>query len=512
MAAPDAPALPGASATASRRALVWFRRDLRVDDHPALAAALAQAEEAWCVFVLDRPLLAPLPRADRRVEFIRESLVDLDRRIAALAGRPGVRLIVRHADAVDEIPRLAAQLDAGTVHAHHDDDPFALARDARVARALAAQGRQLVTTKDHVVFERAEILTAAGRPYTVFTPYKAAWLKALRAHPEALRAHASDSSAVVLAPVPRALAIPWRRGAPVPALDEFGFEAAGLREVGPPPGTTGGEALLEAFLDRIETYDVDRDFPARDATSRLGAHLRFGTLSIRHLVALALQHVEGGSRGAQAWLSELAWREFFAQVLHHHPHVVDHAFRPACDAIGWEEGERADAHFEAWCAGRTGYPIVDAGMRELARTGTMHNRLRMITASFLTKDLGISWRRGEAWFARHLTDFELASNNGGWQWAASTGCDAQPWFRIFNPVAQGERFDPQGAYIRRHVPELRALPDRSIHAPWRGAPADLLSAGLVLDRDYPRPIVDHALARERTLARFGRHGQGRTGA
>jgi deoxyribodipyrimidine photo-lyase len=491
---------------AAARALVWYRRDLRVQDHPALARALREAAHVWCVFILDRPLLDPLPRADRRVEFIRDSLLDLDAQLAALAraaGRRGARLIVRHAEATQEIPRLAAVLDVATVYAHHDDEPAALQRDASVASALAAQGRRLVTLKDHVVFERAEILTGAGTPYGVFTPYETAWLKMLRTQADALAVHATEPGAATLAPLPVALHSPWCAGAAVPALTEFGFEETDLATVGPAPGTRGGEAMLADFLDRIDVYDAGRDIPARDAPSRLGAHLRFGTLSIRRLVALALERVEAGSRGAQTWLSELVWREFFAQVLHHHPHVVDHAFHADRDAIAWEEGPQADAHFAAWCAGRTGYPFVDAGMRELAGTGTMHNRLRMTTASFLTKDLGISWRRGEAWFARLLLDYELASNNGNWQWAASTGCDAQPWFRIFNPVTQSERFDPQGAYIRRHVPELAALPDTLIHAPWRVPPADLAACGIVLGRDYPAPLVDHDVARERTLARFG---------
>jgi deoxyribodipyrimidine photo-lyase len=487
------------------RALVWFRRDLRTADHPALARALREAGHVWCVFVLDRTILDPLPRADRRVEFIRESLVDLDHQLAALAraaGRGKVQLIVRHGDPVAEIAHVARVVDAGTVFAHHDAEPEARARDERVAAALVAEGRRLVTMKDHVIFERDEILTAAGSPYGVFTPYKAAWLKALHARPGELAAHASEAHAGRLAPWPEALRSPWRDGAAVPALAEFGFEPTDLAQVGPPPGTRGGEALLADFLDRIDDYAAHRDLPARPATSRLGAHLRFGTLSIRRLVALASDRIEGGSLGAQTWLSELVWREFFTQVLHHHPHVVDHAFQADRDDLAWETGPRADAHFAAWCAGRTGYPFVDAGMREIARTGTMHNRLRMVTASFLTKHLGISWRLGEAWFALLLTDFELSSNNGNWQWAASTGCDAQPWFRIFNPVTQGRRFDPQGAYVRHHVPELAALPESLIHAPWRARPADLEAAGIVLGRDYPSPIVDHEAARERTLARF----------
>jgi len=491
---------------ADGRAVVWFRRDLRAADHPALARALREAGRVWCVFVLDRGLLDPLPRADRRVEFIRESLADLDRQLAALAraaGRASVGLIVRHGDPVEEIARVATALDAATVFAHHDDEPASRSRDERVAAALAAEGRRLVTMKDHVIFERDEILTAAGAPYAVFTPYKTAWLKALHARPGALAVHATDALAARLAPLQPELRSPWRGGAAVPALDEFGFDPTDLETVGPLPGTRGGEAMLADFLDRIDAYAAERDTPAGNAPSRLGAHLRFGTLSIRRLVALATQRIEGGSLGAQTWLSELVWREFFAQVLHHHPRVVDHAFQADRDAIAWETGARADAHFAAWCAGLTGYPFVDAGMRELARTGTMHNRLRMVTASFLTKHLGISWRLGEAWFALLLTDFELSSNNGNWQWAASTGCDAQPWFRIFNPVTQGERFDPRGAYVRRHVPELARLPDALIQAPWRAGPVDLAAAGVVLGRDYPEPIVDHDAARERTLARFG---------
>ena len=474
------------------RALVWFRRDLRVADHPALAHALREAASVWCVFVLDKAILAGLPPDDRRVAFIRASLVDLDEQIAALSGGRA-RLLVRHADAAEEIPRLAVELGVEAVHAHHDDDPAALARDAHVRERLAADGRRLGTYKDHVIFERDEILTGTRTPYGVFTPYKNAWLKALHARPGLLGDCGSDVDGSALAKAPRS---PWKRGAAVPALEEFGFAARRATPQDDPglrPGSRGGEALLDEFLDRMDDYDATRDFPARPGPSHLGIHLRFGTLSLRRLVGLASQRIEGGSRGAQTWLSELVWRDFYHQVLFHHPHVVDHAYRADCDAIRWEQGARAEAQFEAWCEGRTGYPLVDAGMRQLNATGYMHNRLRMVTASFLTKDLGVSWQRGEGYFARHLNDYELASNNGGWQWAASTGCDAQPWFRIFNPVTQSERFDPQGAFIRRWVPELAALSGKTIHAPWK--------AGVSV-ADYPPPIVDHDVARERTLARF----------
>ena len=491
----------------SGRALVWFRRDLRTADHPALARALREAEAVRCVFVLDKAILDGLPWEDRRVAFIRASLADLDGQLAALSGGRA-RLVVRHADAAAEIPRLAAEFGAQAVYAHHDDDPAALARDARVRAALAADGRALHTFKDHVVFERREILTGAGTPYGVFTPYRNAWLKALHARPALLDDCGSDVDGAALAAPPPS---PWKDGAAVPALDEFGFSARAATQQDDPglrPGTRGGGQLLDEFLDRMDDYDATRDFPAQPGPSHLGIHLRFGTLSLRRLVAIAAQRVEGGSRGAQTWLSELIWRDFYQQVLFHHPHVVDHAYRADCDALRWEQGEQAEEHFAAWCDGRTGYPLVDAGMRQLNATGYMHNRLRMITASFLTKDLGVSWQRGEAYFALHLNDFELASNNGGWQWAASTGCDAQPWFRIFNPVTQSERFDPQGAFIRRWVPELRLLGGKAIHAPWKARPAELAAAKVAPGRDYPPPIVDHDVAREKTLARFGAKGSG----
>ena len=494
-----APAAPAAHPAAPLldRALVWLRRDLRVDDHAALYHALRSARQVWCAFVFDREILDALPRADRRVEFIRESLVGVDAALAALGrghGVEGVGLLVGHGPAREELPRLAAELGVQAVYCNHDDEPAALARDAAVRGHLADRGIALHTSKDHVVFERSEVLTQSGGPFSVFTPYKNAWLRKLE--PFYLRAWPVQRHAAALAPPPAGL----RAG--VPTLGDIGFEATNFATLRLPPGPDGAAELLDDFLQRIDDYDRARDFPAVKGPSYLSVHLRFGTVSIRRLAREAWQRAQAGSRGAEVWLSELIWRDFYHQVLHHHPHVVGHAFRPEYDALRWEHGRHADEHFDAWCQGRTGYPLVDAAMLQLLHTGYMHNRLRMVVASFLTKDLGIDWRRGEAWFATHLNDFDLAANNGGWQWAASTGCDAQPYFRIFNPVSQSQKFDPQGRFIRRYLPQLGGLPDKLIHAPWLARPLDLAGAGVELGRDYPLPVVKHDVARERTLARY----------
>jgi deoxyribodipyrimidine photo-lyase len=260
--------------------------------------------------------------------------------------------------------------------------------------------------------------------------------------------------------------------------------------------------LLEDFLQRIDRYDHARDYPAVKGPSYLSAHLRFGTVSIRLLARTAHALHCQGNKGASTWLSELIWRDFYHQILANHPHVVSRSFKPAYDRIRWAHGKQADALFARWCEGTTGYPLVDAAMRQLNQTGYMHNRLRMVTASFLCKDLGLDWRLGERYFAIKLNDFDLAANNGGWQWASSSGCDAQPYFRIFNPVAQSEKFDPEGRFIRRYVPELAGLTHPAIHAPWQAKPVELSSAGVVLGDTYPSPIVDHATARQETLLRY----------
>ena len=474
--------------------LMWFRRDLRVNDNAALHMALSQCAQVHCVFVFDKAILSSLPRSDRRVEFIRESLAELDAALRELSGKAGVGLIVRHAVASDEIVNLAAALKAKAVFAARDYEPQALARDAQVQEALAQAGCAFFTCKDQVIFEGREVLTQSGTPYGVFTPYKNNWLA--RVAPEHLRTHDSAPLAHRLSAKPPAFQHP------VPSLSDIGFEPTNLSSLKIPTGAQGGQALFESFFERMDDYHATRDFPAVKGPSYLGVHLRFGTVSIRQLVRIALQRQATGSAGAAVWLSELVWRDFYFAILANFPHVAQRAFKADYDAIQWEGGPQADALFAAWCSGQTGYPLVDAAMAQINQTGYMHNRLRMVAGSFLVKDLGLDWRWGERYFAEKLNDFDLSANNGGWQWVASSGCDAQPYFRIFNPISQSEKFDASGKFIRRYLPQLAKLSDKSIHAPWLAKPLELQAAGVTLGVDYPLPIVQHDQARAKTLARY----------
>ncbi len=469
-------------------ALFWFRRDLRLSDNAALYAALKASQTVWCAFVFDTEILDKLAqRRDRRVEFIRESAAELNDALAA----HGSGLLVVHGRAQDEIPRLAATLKAAAVFANHDYEPQALARDRSVARALTALGIEFRTRKDHVIFEKDEIVSSGRKPYSVFTPYKNAWLK--RLVPFFVTAYPVEKYLGSLAPMPCPR---------VPELAEIGFEHTNFAQVGVPSGASGAQKLLEDFLKRIDNYRERRDFPAIRGPSYLSMHLRFGTISVRALARIASSRK---NEGAQTWLSELIWRDFYCMILHFHPRIVEHAFKPEFDAIAFPNDPQ---RFSAWCEARTGYPLVDAAMRQLNLSGYMHNRLRMVTASFLVKDLHVDWRKGERYFATQLNDYDLAANNGGWQWAASTGCDAQPYFRIFNPVTQSEKFDPTGAFIRRYLPELKQVANEHIHAPWKMSAEQSRKAGVVIGKTYPAPIVDHAQAREITLELYGRSKKG----
>ncbi|HQU78276.1 MAG TPA: deoxyribodipyrimidine photo-lyase [Azonexus sp.] len=459
------------------KALVWFRRDLRDHDHAALSAALAEARQVYCAFVFDRDILEALPaKHDRRVHFIHESLVELDVALRAKGGG----LIVRYGRAVDEIPELAKKLGVAAVLANRDYEPYAKQRDNTVAGTLKAAGIVFHACKDQAIFDGDEVLTQAGKPFSVFTPYKNAWLKRLTAADSAKWPCNGSFSGGELAGVP--------------ALDDIGFVATNLAELNISPGMSGARQLWDEFRrGRITRYGALRDFPAIKGVSYLSVHLRFGTISIRELVRAAL------ASEADTWLNELIWRDFYFMILDHFPRVAGHAFKPEYDAIQWKNWPEG---FAAWCEGRTGYPLVDAAMRQLNHCGWMHNRLRMVVASFLCKDLGIDWRLGEKYFTEQLNDFDLSANNGGWQWAASSGCDAQPYFRIFNPVTQSEKFDAEGKFIRRYVPELGRVSNKYIHAPWQMGRLEQEAVGTVIGRDYPAPIVDHAQARAETLARY----------
>jgi deoxyribodipyrimidine photo-lyase len=461
----------------SERVVHWFRSDLRVADNRALAAAAARARELILLFVLDEQLLRGAAQGAPRVRF----LIDCLAALASDLERRGQRLVVRRGDPVAVLPRLVAEWRAERVTWNRDYGPYARRRDVRVRGAVEALGAAVEEHLDRVLFEGEQLRTRSGAPFRVFTPFRNAWwarFDAERPLPEPAPRLPGPAAGIGGGALPDAASL------------GFGGDATAL----PAPGAAAAARRLDRFLSAaIAGYARDRDRPDLDGTSRLSPYLRFGAISARRCVHEALECARAEPRaraGARKWIDELVWRDFHHAILAAHPHVLERSFRPEYDALRWEDDP---AGFRAWCEGRTGYPFVDAAMRQLAATGWMHNRARMVVASFLTKDLLVDWRRGERFFLQRLVDGDPASNNGGWQWAASTGTDAQPYFRIFHPVKQGLRFDPEGAYVRRFVPELRGVDARWVQRPWE-APT--------LPRDYPAPIVDHAERRLLALRRF----------
>lgn len=448
-----------------RRALCWVRRDLRLYDHAPLAAATAQADEVAVAFVFDRHILDALPdRDDRRLTFIMRSLREMDEGLR----ERGSLLLTRIGLPEDEIPGLAKEIGADVVFAGRDYDPYAVERDAKIGEKL-----RLELVKDVVCLEAGELLTGGGMPYRAYAPYRNAWLKRFDRERDA-REFRPDLDA--LAKDLEGHERPWDYA-------DVGFEE---HDLWLDAGERAGRRQLHAFAKTIPVYNDVRNEPAKRGTSALSVHFRFGTISAREAVREALDN------DGDKWLSEMVWREFFQDVLAHFPEVVHEAYKPQFRNVEYP-GEKE--HLEAWKAGRTGYPIVDAAMRAFNATGFMHNRMRLVASVFLCKDLLLDWREGEAYFARYLLDFELANNNGNWQWSASTGTDAQPYFRIFNPTTQGERYDPDGAYIREWVPELAKLSNAAIHDPSKATKKELEAAGVVLGDTYPHPIVDHAVQR-----------------
>lgn len=464
-------------------AIVWFRRNLRLDDNLPLDAALRGHEAVVPVLVLDDHYRDE-DFSPPRLRFLAETLRELE---AELAAR-GSRLLVRNGPAGETLASLARETGADAVYSHEDHEPHGRRLAREVEAALAPQGTRLRLLPDLHLVPPASLRTDAGRPYAVFTPFLKRWREADKAGPRPAPPRVPTPDAVLDPSFP---SIPLSR-------------PRRLREAGAPANPTGGareaRRLWDAFRETtLLRYAGDRDVPAVAGTSRLSPHLRFGTIGVRRLLAEARgawkEADAQGRASIDVFVSELAWREFYASILAEHPRVLTESFRPEFDRFPWVAGEEAEERFAAWRDGRTGYPIVDAGMRQLAHEGWMHNRVRMIVASFLTKHLLVDWRRGEGLFRARLADGDPASNNGGWQWSAGCGTDAQPFFRIFNPVLQGERFDPNGAYVTRWVPELAAWKGagRNLHAPWR-APSP--------PADYPAPVVDHAAARARALAAF----------
>ncbi|SDM68782.1 cryptochrome/photolyase family protein [Siphonobacter aquaeclarae] len=425
-------------------AVCWFRRDLRLHDQAALYYALKSGYRVLPLFIFDREILDKLsdPR-DLRVTFIHREIRRLREELASL----GSSIRVEYGAPVDVWKKLLHEYDIAEVYTNHDYEPAAVDRDDAVGKFLNANRKAFYTFKDQCIFEKKEVLSQSGTPYTVFTPYSRAWKATLTDF--YTRSYPTETYFDAFFQTPPL---------PLISLEEMGFEDT--------PAFAFPERSWSS--ERIRHYAETRDFPGMEGTTRLSVHLRFGTISIRDLVRDALAY-------NATYLNELIWRDFYFQILHHFPHVGKGlSFRPEYDRIRWRNKE---AEFEAWCDGRTGYPLVDAGMRELNATGYMHNRVRMVTASFLAKHLLVDWRWGEAYFAKKLLDYDLAANNGGWQWAAGSGCDAAPYFRVFNPALQAQKFDPHRRYIRKWVPEADAF-------------------------GYPPPVVEHAFARERAIQTY----------
>ena len=462
-----------------KRVLHWFRRDLRLADNTALFEACRQAQHVLPVFILEDAFRTGPDVGGARLSFLLRSLDELRKNLRAL----GSDLIVRHGKSETEIPALARELQAEAVFWNIRYEPYAQRRDSRVFNALNEMGVGAEAFKDAVIWHEQEVLTLAGKPFTVFTPYSKAW----KARPVPPPCPALDVAKLKLSEPIRSDSLPLDSA-------ELGFPCT---QTIPAAGEAAAARVRDEFLrKKIFSYAEGRNRADLEGTSQLSPHLRAGTIGIRTVLAklaAARAQVSGGPQAScDTFLSELIWREFYLQVLHNYPHVTRGAFRPEYDRLAWSG---TDEQFQAWCEGRTGYPIVDAAMRCLNATGGMHNRLRMIVAMFLTKDLLINWQRGERYFMQQLVDGDMAANNGGWQWSAGTGTDAAPYFRIFNPTTQATKCDPTGAFVRRWIPELAALPDESIHEPWNEP---------LLARRYPSRIVLHEEQRPKALAMFAK--------
>jgi deoxyribodipyrimidine photo-lyase len=463
-------------------AIWWIRRDLRITDNLALASALLNADRVIPTYILDPALLASACVGSKRLSFLLGGLRHLD---SDLRSR-GSRLVLRQGDPCQELSALLAQGDANIIFAEEDFSPYARHRDG-----YAAEHLPLTLVAGLTVHPPGSVLKADGTPYTVFTPFSRSWkalplpgADAILPAPHQIRTPSKLSSQ----PIPSVPALP-------PAVPFSPGESEAHRRLS--RFVAGDNPSIYGYTDRRNRLDLA-------GTSTLSPYLRFGMLSVRQAAITAQAAIEGAPnaqarKSAETWLNEMIWREFYIAILHHFPHVRERSFRPEYGTIHWDNNQIA---FSAWCEGHTGYPVVDAAMLQLARTGWMHNRARMIVASFLVKDLLIDWRWGERWFMQHLVDGDPAANNGGWQWTAGTGTDAAPYFRVFNPVLQGRKFDPGGTYVRHWLPVLKQVPDKFVHHPWTMPLEEQQKAGCLIGQDYPAPIVAHGQARQRALAAY----------
>lgn len=447
--------------TKYKTGLVWFRRDYRLHDHTALNQALTQCEQVVVCFIFDTHILNPLENNDQRIPFIIQSL----REVEGELNQYGSNLCIRYGPPEEKLPDIIQKYNIDALFFNRDVEPYAIKRDEAIHSLLNIP---IHTFKDTVIFEKDEVLTKDGGHYRVFTPYKNQWCRLLS--PEVMKVN----------PLPNHHFLAVEEDSSI--HDDRWFDLMGFtnKSCFLPGGRSHALAAMQAFKSMIDGYHVDRDFPDLNRTSQLSPYIRFGCVSIRELVTFA---VTFESEGADIWLSELVWRDFYHMIVATHPNCHQSSIKPAYDRIEWEG---SDDHFDAWCQGQTGFPIVDAAMRQLNTTGLMHNRCRMIVASFLCKTLLVDWRKGEAYFAKKLLDFDFAANNGGWAWASSSGCDAQPYFRIFNPTSQSQKFDASGAYIRKYCPELAHLSNKDIHLP---PPTP----------GYPAQIVDYKKNRQAAL-------------
>lgn len=461
------------------KGLCWIRRDIRLHDHAALSHCTQENDQVYLAFMFDNAILDPLKKkatSDRRVQFITQSLAEIQTTLAL----HNTTIIIRYGNPVDIIPTLVQEFDIDQLYFNRDYSTYAVTRDTSVTQKVTDMGKKVYTFKDCVIFEPTEVLTNAHTPYKVFTPYSTAWknkfesLLPLKAFPVRLDR---------FAPLPQEPRVDTEEK----LLSFAGFDSDSLILKG---GTSEGLRRLTEFSKKMPNYLVDRDYPGIEGTSQLSVYLRHGCISIRDMVKTALSNPNPGS---EKWLTELIWREFYQVIFHYFPHVNTMPFQEKFKTLVFPTSEEFLAKFKA---GQTGFPIIDAAMRCLNQTGWMHNRLRMVTASFLTKILLVDWKRGERYFSWKLLDYELQSNNGGWQWSASIGCDAAPYFRIFNPTTQSKTYDPDGKFIREFCPELKELSNKDIHCP---SEAKYLPTSFQLGRDYPMPIVDYKLNRKKAL-------------